>query len=114
MQFSLNRLLLETFPVFSTLHRSRIPRWNSDLSKPDRNKFLNNTHFKAFWFLVVWILKVEDEKIIKILIRLNPILCSEICSPFEEIEKASIAPNYLKCPQIAIGVVLFFLQYLTV
>ena len=60
--------------------------------------------------MVVWILKVEDEKIIKILTRLmiNPILFSEICIPFEEMEKASIAPNYLKCPQIAIGIVLFF------
>ena len=44
--------------------------------------------------MVVWILKVEDEKIIKILTWLNPILYSEICLPFEEIEKASIAPNY--------------------
>ena len=60
----------------------------------DRNKFLNNTHFKPFLFMVVWILKVEDEKIIKILTWLNPIPYSEICLPFEEIEKASIAPNY--------------------
>ena len=74
----------------------------------DRNKFLNNTYFKTFLFVVVWILKVEDVKIIKILTRLNPILYSEICLPFEEIEKASIAPNYLKCLQIAIGIVLFF------
>ena len=61
--------------------------------------------------MVVSILKVEDEKIIKILTRLNP-LYSEMCLPFEEIEKASIAPKYLKCPQIAIGTVLFF--FLTV
>ena len=58
--------------------------------------------------MVVWIWKVQDEKIIKILTRLNLILYSEICLPFEGIEKASIAPNYLKCPQIAIGIVLFF------
>ena len=29
--------------------------------------------------MVVWILNVEDEKIIKILTWLNPILYSEIC-----------------------------------
>lgn len=58
--------------------------------------------------MVVLILKAGDEKIIKILTRLNPILSSEICLPFEEIEKAFIAPNYLKCQQIAIGIVLFF------
>ena len=55
----------------------------------------------------MWILKVEDEKIIKILTRLNPILYSEICLPFEEKEKASITPNYLFY-HILIGTVLFF------
>ena len=49
----------------------------------DRNKFLNNTYFKTFLFVVVWILKVEDVKIIKILTRLNPILYSEICLPLK-------------------------------
>ena len=107
MQFSFNWILFETFPAFPVYNtgvgfRGGIPIHQS------RNKFLNNTHFKPFLSLIVWILKVEDEKIIKILTRLNPILDSEICLPFEEKEKASITPNYLKCPHIVIGTVLFF------
>ena len=90
MRFNAIFLELNIVRNFSRILHFTTPESDSEAefgSIKDRNKFLNNTHFKPCLFMVVWILKVEDEKIIKILTRLNPFLYSEICLPFEEWKK---------------------------